>query len=68
MRASASLSATLPTVIVALCLIATSASAQPAQRQARDPMQEGLPLKPARTVSFTTRVGNWMSLDVSPEG
>ncbi|HSA54145.1 MAG TPA: amidohydrolase family protein [Gemmatimonadaceae bacterium] len=31
-------------------------------------MQEGLPLKPARTVSFTTTVGHWMSVDVSPDG
>ncbi|HEV8148928.1 MAG TPA: amidohydrolase family protein [Gemmatimonadales bacterium] len=44
------------------------AGAQPAARAPRDPMQEGLPLKPARTASFTTKVGSWMSLDVSPEG
>lgn len=31
-------------------------------------MQEGLPLKPERTVSFTTSTGHWMSLDVSPDG
>ena len=37
-------------------------------RQARDPMQEGLPLRPTRTLSFTTKVGNWMSVDVSPDG
>ncbi|MGH7618729.1 MAG: amidohydrolase family protein [Gemmatimonadaceae bacterium] len=34
----------------------------------RDPMQEGLPLKPTRTLTFTTRVGHWMSVDVSPDG
>ena len=34
----------------------------------RDPMQEGLPLKPTRTLTFTTRAGHWMSLDVSPDG
>src|SRR5689334_7860615 len=33
-----------------------------------DPMQEGLPLRPARTISFTTDVGSWLSLDVSPDG
>jgi Tol biopolymer transport system component len=35
---------------------------------ARDPMQEGLPLKPTRTLSFTTTSGNWMSSDVSKDG
>jgi imidazolonepropionase-like amidohydrolase/Tol biopolymer transport system component len=41
-----------------------------AQRGAapRDPMQEGLQLKPARTLTFTTKVGHWMSVDVSPDG
>ena len=34
----------------------------------RDPMQEGLPLRPARRLAFTTRVGHWMSVDVSPDG
>jgi imidazolonepropionase-like amidohydrolase/WD40 repeat protein len=34
----------------------------------RDPMQEGLPLKPTRTLTFTTDVGHWMSVDVSPDG
>src|SRR5205085_8393980 len=27
-----------------------------------------LPLKPTRTISFTTDEGTWMSLDVSPDG
>src|SRR5687767_5536046 len=35
---------------------------------ARDPMQEGLPLKPTRTANWTTKVGHWMSVDVSPDG
>lgn len=35
---------------------------------AKDPMQEGLPLKPTRTVAFTTRVGHWMSVDISDDG
>lgn len=43
---------------------ATTLAAQPS----RDPMQEGLPLKPTRTSSFTTSVGHWMSVDVSPDG
>lgn len=34
----------------------------------RDPMQEGLPLKPTRSLSFSTDVGHWMSVDVSPDG
>jgi Tol biopolymer transport system component len=50
-----------------------SASAQQpapaaAPRQARDPMQEGLPLRPTRTLSFTTKTGNWMSSDVNSAG
>ncbi len=28
----------------------------------------GLPLRPARTLSFTAREGSWISLDVSPDG
>src|SRR5215207_663199 len=38
------------------------------QGAARDPMQEGLPLRPGRTLTFTTNVGQWMSVDVSPDG
>lgn len=34
----------------------------------RDPMQEGLPLTPTRTAAWTTTVGHWMSVDVSPDG
>jgi Tol biopolymer transport system component len=33
-----------------------------------NPIQEGLPLKPERTIKFTTDVGSWLSLDVSPDG
>src|SRR5690348_17108191 len=29
---------------------------------------KGLPLKPARRISFTTNEGSWMSVDVSPDG
>ena len=36
--------------------------------QPRDPMQEGLQLRPTRTASWTTKVGHWMSVDVSPDG
>ena len=34
----------------------------------RDPMQEGLPLRPTRTANWTTSVGHWMSVDISPDG
>ena len=54
-----------------LLLIGLPAVAALAQRGAggpRDPMQEGLPLKPARTMTMTTRVGHWMSVDVSHDG
>jgi len=39
-----------------------------AQRDTTNPIQEGLPLKPERTIRFTTDVGSWISLDVSPDG
>lgn len=39
-----------------------------APAQPRDPMMEGLQLRPTRNVSWTTKVGNWISLDVSPDG
>jgi Tol biopolymer transport system component/imidazolonepropionase-like amidohydrolase len=53
-------------------LLAAGASAQtpavPAGAPARDTRAEGLPLVPDRTLSFTTREGSWISLDVSPDG
>jgi Tol biopolymer transport system component len=56
-------------LVAAAFLVTTVASAQgPARGEPKDPMQEGLPLKPARTVTFTTRAGHWMSVDVSPDG
>src|SRR5687767_2252733 len=33
-----------------------------------NPIQEGLPLRPERTIRFTTDVGSWLSLDVNPDG
>lgn len=64
---------------IAACAIALAATAtvpalpadaqgEPAARTARDPMQEGLPLKPTRTLTFTTNRGHWMSSDVSRDG
>jgi len=58
--------------LVFVVVLSSVASAQPAQRGPapgpRDPMQEGLPLKPTRTMTFTTNVGHWMSVDVSHDG
>ncbi len=64
-------SALLRAAACALLLIPGVATAQrggPAVGLPRDPMQEGLPLKPTRTLTFTTKVGNWISSDVSPDG
>jgi Tol biopolymer transport system component/imidazolonepropionase-like amidohydrolase len=33
-----------------------------------NPRKEGLPLEPTRQLRFTTTVGSWMSVDVSPDG
>jgi Tol biopolymer transport system component len=38
------------------------------QAPPRDPMMEMLQLRPTRTASWTTNVGHWMSVDVSPDG
>ncbi len=38
------------------------------QNTAREPAGPPLPLEAARTVTFTTDEGSWMSLDVSPDG
>src|ERR1700744_3242686 len=61
-------------LVLGLAGLAAVASAQrgggggPPPAGPRDPMQEGLPLKPTRTMTFTTKVGHWMSVDVSPDG
>ncbi|MEP6765286.1 MAG: amidohydrolase, partial [Gemmatimonadaceae bacterium] len=58
--------------LLALASLPTAASAQRggggANAQPRDPMQELLPLRPTRTLSFTTKSGNWMSVDVNKDG
>lgn len=54
-----------------LVAVAGPANAQrggPSPQPPRDPMQEGLPLRPTRTASWTTKVGNWISLDITPDG
>ncbi|MFN2398494.1 MAG: amidohydrolase family protein [Gemmatimonadaceae bacterium] len=40
----------------------------PAADTAKSREKEGLPLKPTRTIRFTTDEGTWLSLDVSPDG
>ncbi len=52
---------------------ATSATGDATPQQPRDTTVVaggggGLPLQPARQLSFTTREGSWISLDVSPDG
>jgi len=37
-------------------------------QESKDVKKEGLPLKPARKVEFTTDEGTWMSLDISRDG
>ncbi len=54
--------------LLALLALPSPAFSQAAARPARDPMQEGLPLRPTRTLTFTTKTGNWMSSDVSRDG
>src|SRR5688500_4586565 len=61
---------------VALALVVASSlaaqdrpdSSSRAPRRQRNPMQEGLPLVPAGTATWTTNVGSWLSVDVSPDG
>src|SRR2546423_800444 len=56
-------------VLLALVAIAPSgisAQAGPGAAPATPPA--GLPLKTARTHTFTTTKGTWISLDVSPDG
>ena len=55
-------------VLVATLPFATRAQRATTPALPRDPMQEGLPLRPTRTIAFTTKVGNWMSVDVSRDG
>jgi Tol biopolymer transport system component len=54
--------------VVVVTLVSAASLAAQRGGPPRDPMQEGLPLRPTRTMQFTTRVGHWMSVDVSPDG
>ena len=64
--------ATLAALTVAGAIALLAPASVGAQRAAgaapRDPMQEGLPLRPTRTLTFTTSTGHWMSVDVSKDG
>ena len=62
-----------PSLLAAIALLVAPVAtwAQDSARSAdsgRNPMQEGLPLEPTRTLTFTTDVASWMSVDVSPDG
>src|SRR5690606_2915763 len=64
----------LPLLALALALplpspaLAQNEQAADSARRPRNPIQEGLPLAPARTVEFTATEGSWLSVDVSPDG
>jgi imidazolonepropionase-like amidohydrolase/Tol biopolymer transport system component len=45
-----------------------SGSAEQDKEKAAEKEKKGLPLKPDRTIEFTTESGTWLSLDVSPDG
>ncbi len=58
-----------------LCALPAGANAQgptdppsDSTKPKKSVMAEGLPLQPTRVVRFTTDVGSWMSVDVSPDG
>jgi dipeptidyl aminopeptidase/acylaminoacyl peptidase len=56
-----------------MTLLSFSALAQEEEKAAagekeKEKKEEGLPLKPMRTIEFTTQEGTWLSLDVSPDG
>ena len=60
-----------PLALVLMLAGSTAAFAQEPPRQdttKKNPIQEGLPLAPTRTLEFTTDVGSWLSVDVSPDG
>ena len=58
----------LPSLAALALLLAAASRPSPAQGNAAAPPAEGLPLKTARTHTFTTTRGTWISLDVSPDG
>ena len=57
-------------VVAVIVVLSGGLRAQSASAVAlpRDSMQDGLPLRPTRTLTFTTKTGHWMSSDVSSDG
>ncbi len=56
-------------LLILVVLMVGAAGIQRAQETKKEEKkQEGLPLKPARKVEFSTDEGTWISLDVSPDG
>ena len=59
-------------LLVAVVGLAPAGAAQektePKAEAKKEEKKEGLPLKPERTIEFTTDEGTWLSLDVSPDG
>ena len=55
-------------VAPAVLASATVAAQTPAAADSSKPAKGDLPLEAARTISFSTDEGTWMSLDVSPDG
>ena len=55
-------------LVAALALPAASTTAQDTSGMLARPASDSLPLRPTRTVRFTTTEGTWLSLDVSPDG
>ena len=56
-----------PAALLLSLVVSSPAAAQGAAAGAAKPTV-GLPLKTARTHTFTTTKGTWISLDVSPDG
>lgn len=57
-------------LVAALSIPGAQAAAAPGTQKSEEKKdkKEGLPLKPARKVQFTTDEATWLSLDVSPDG
>ena len=62
------LAAAIAVTFAPLALVAVSLSAQGAPGGTATPADVTLPLKTARTHTFTATEGTWLSLDVSPDG
>ncbi len=55
-------------ILTSTGVIAATVEDQPANKVVARTEKEGLPLKPERTIAFTTDEGTWISLDVSRDG